>query len=420
MAVIVAQTRKELRQTVGYRTGAMVAISTTSAGTTTSFTDTELANSDGAYNGYHFVQTSGANDGSIRIVDEYTGGSKTGRFRTAMSSAVASGVTGELWAPDMPPARLHDFINEAIRGVTRKASPPVTNVSIHTSRRLTGYDVPTAVVGIQRVEYRSWVDHEDIENCDAAWSESNDADVTVSLDDEDYREGSGAVKLVVAGTVSAGDILASQVVSVDLSGMTHVEFWIKSSTAVAASDLALILSTTANAGTETEKIAVPATTAGEWQRVRVALANPQSDTAIISVGLEYDANAAANDIWIDGIEATREDSETWEPVHRNFWRIDKDQRKLFFDPEGVHQVGHSLLKLIGRQKPSELTTDTATCDVDPIYITEYVHAQVLRARADRNASSREAAHLEADRREAIAMRRLARIQTPSGVRWVDD
>ena len=109
MATIAAQTREQLRQTIGYRLGAMRTSSTTSAGTTTSFVDTELPNADGSQDGKHFVQTSGDNDGSIRIIDEYIGGPKTGRFRTAMGSTVASGVSYELHDTDMPPARIHDL-----------------------------------------------------------------------------------------------------------------------------------------------------------------------------------------------------------------------------------------------------------------------------------------------------------------------
>jgi hypothetical protein len=419
MAVIIAQTRKELRQTIGHRSGAMFASATTSTGSTTSFIDTELPNADNSQNGKHFIQTSGANDGSIRTVDEYSGGSKTGRFRTAMSSSVASGVTYEIWDSDMPVARVHEFINAAVRSVTRKGAPPTTDRSIHSSRKVYSYTVPTAVVGVQRIEYRALVNREDIENCEAAWSESSDSDVTVSLDNGDYRQGSGALKLVVAGTVSTGDILASQAISADLTGMTHVEFWAKASAATAAADLALILSTTANAGTETEKLALPALVANTWTRCRVALANPHDDGAIISAGLEYDANEQANTVWLDGIEATESGTERWEFIHRNYWRIDKGQREIVFDWEGLEQAGYSRLKIIGAKSPGELSSDTDSCDIDPEYIINYALALVMRARADRNADTREAAHLEAERLYGTALDRMRRMQTPSGMRWVD-
>lgn len=420
MAVIAAQTRKQLRQTIGYRLGSMLTSSTTAAGSTTSFEDTELPAGDGTQNGKHFVQTSGDNDGSIRIIEEYIGGSKIGRFRTAMGSAVASGVTYELHDSDMPPARIHDAINEAIRTVTRKGAPPSTDISIHTTSKLLSYSIPTAMVGIARVDVRTLYNREDIDNADSAWSESNDSDVTVSLDDEDYREGSGSNKLVVAGTVSAGDILVSQSGSWDLTGMTHVEWWAKASTATAAGDLALILSTTANAGTETEKLAFPALTANTWTRCRVALANPESDGAIISVGVEYDANNAANDIWIDGVEATQTGSEWWEPIPRRNWRIDKDNRELVLDPEAQGWAMHHMLKINGVKKPTELSSDTDSCDVEPEYIINYATAALMRARGDRRGASRDGAMVEADRLTALALDWRRRAQSINGIRWVDD
>lgn len=419
MALVVPQTRQELRHTIGYRLKAMITSTTTSAGTTSSFVDTELPHVDRWAAGKHFVQTSGDNNGSIRIVDEYIGGATQGRFRTAMGSAVASGVTYDLFDEDVAPARIHDAINEAIRTVTRKGAPSSEDRSLHSSRTQTTYAIPSAIVGIQRIDYRSYYDREDIDNCDAAWSESNDSDVTVSLDDEDYREGSGAMKLVVAGTVSAGDILVSQDVStLDLSGMTHVEWWAKASTATAAGDLALILSTTADAGTETEKLAFPALTANTWTRCRVALANPQDDTAIISVGVEYDANEAANDIWIDGVEATEENTEDWEPVERRLWRIKQDDREIFFDREAVDTIGHSNLLLTGVKTPTILSSDTDSCDVEPEYILNYATAQLMRSVGDRRGTSRDAAHTEADRLMGMALDWRRKVSAPNGIRWV--
>ena len=421
MAVIAAQVRKQLRQNIGDRLGAVVVSTTTTAGSTASFVDTELARADNSLNGKHFGQVSGDNDGSVRIIDQFIGESKQGSFRTVMGSAVASGVTYELWDSDMPPVRVNSFINEAIRTITRKGAPPSTDISIHSTTELTAYTVPTALVGIQRVEYRRRVDREDIHNCDGVWSELVDANVTASLSVEDKREGSAANRFVLAAGLAANDIIASQSVgTLDLSGMTHVEFWAKSSVGQASNSLQLILSTTASAGTETELLGFGVLAAGAWTRVRVALSNPESDTAIISVGIKLATDFGAATIWVDGIEATQEGSETWQYVHRNFWRIDKDRRELIFDVEGAGVIRHSLLKLLGRKKPSQLSSDTDSCDIEPEYIIDYAASQLMRARADRNASSREADLIDADRLMTRALLSLSRVQTPSGTRWVSD
>ena len=420
MAVILSQTRKQLRQSIGFNLGSIITSTTTSAGSTSAFTDTELPGGDQWANGRHFMQTSGDNDGSVRIVEDFTGGAKTGRFRTAMGSAVASGVTYELHDKDMPPARYHDFINRAIRTVTRKGAPPKTDLTIHTSRHVRSHALPTALTGIRHIQYRCYYDHVQIDNCDSTWSELVDGDVTASLDYEDVREGSGACKFVLGANLGAGDIIASESVgSLDLSGMTHFEGWIKSTVATSAGDLQFILSTTASAGTETELVSVPALTANTWTRLRVALSAPSALTAIVSVGLKHTTDLGEATVHVDGLEATEDGSETWATLHRNDYRIDRDQRELVITPTGSY-VGHSLLKILGVQKPTELTSDTDTCDVDPEFIIAYATSQLMLARADRNATSRQAAQIEADALYARALRLQARMRSPSGVQWIDD
>ena len=416
MPIISAQTRKQLRQSIGLNLGAVKLSTTTSAGLATSFTDSELPGSDKFADGKHFVQVSGANDGSIRVIDEYSGGAKTGRFRTAMGATVASGVSYELWDSDMPPERTHDYINRAIRTVTRKGAPTSTDITIHTSTRVRSYTLPTTFIGVQHVLYRASYDHVKIDNCDSVWSELVDADVTASLDSEDDREGSGSCKFVLAAGLGAGDIIASEATgTLDLSGMTHCEWWMKSSVATAAADLQLILSSTANAGTETELLSVPALVANIWTRVRVALANPYSDTAIVSAGLKHTVDLGAATVHTDRIEATEEDSEQWERVHWDDWRIDSDRGDLVFTD---FYVGHSMLKIIGVKLPTELTADTSSCDIDPEYIIDYATSQLMLARADRKATSRESANTQADVLYQRAQRRMSRMDTPSGVRWV--
>ena len=116
--------------------------------------------------------------------------------------------------------------------------------------------------------------------------------------------------------------------------------------------------------------------------------------------------------------ATIEGSEDWVPVHPNFWRINKDSREIVFQSLG--HPGYALLQLIGRGKPTLLTSDSDTCDIEPEYIIAKATSLALRARMDRNADQRQASQVEADRHEALAQQALARQQTPSETRWVSD
>ncbi len=141
-----------------------------------------------------------------------------------------------------------------------------------------------------------------LEDCEDAWNEAVDSDVTSSLDASDFVVGSGSAKLVVTSGASAGDKLATEAISSkDLSGQTHVSLWIKSTVATAAGDLALMLDDSANCASPLETIDIPALVANTWTRVHLPLANPGSDTAIVSIGLKYVVDIGAVTINIDDV-----------------------------------------------------------------------------------------------------------------------
>ena len=246
-----------------------------------------------------------------------------------------------------------------------------------------------------------------IQNCDSAWSESSGTGVTVSAETEDRREGAASNKFVITGSGTAGDIIASQKVSIDLSKFTHVEFWFKSTVTLTSG--------------ETELLSLPAITAGTWTYVRLALSNPLSDSAIISVGFEYDVDIGAVTYQIDAIRATVANSEDWVTIHRNAIKWDKDNRSFSIAyADAPAGSSYALLKLAGVKKPSELDADATSCDVEPEYLINKATAMLLRARGDRRDGNRDAAYLEADQYEALALGALTSQQAPSGTVWIDD
>ena len=421
MAVLLTQTRKQIRQSVGHNVGGVYVSAASATGTTSTLIDNTLSNSNDYIAGRWTVLTSGTNSGAIRIVDHYDGPASQMNFRGAvLSLATASADTYELWDEDLPPARIHDFINRAIRAVPRKAAPPSTIYNFHTGGDVRNFSVPTALVGIQDVFYRSSFVSEVILPCDAAFDESVTASVTASLDQEDYRSGGGSSKFVIGAGVGTGLIASDSISSLDLSGYTHCEFWIKSSVATSAADLTVRLSSTASAGTGTDDISVPALVANTWTYCRVALGNPDLDTAIISVGLRQAVDIGAARVRLDDIRAVRAEAEEWSEIHRAYWYIDQDERELVIKDSALGNIGYTLLKVVGVKKPTELTAETTVCDVEPEYIIAKTTALLMRSHADREAKQREAAHIEADRWEAIAERALGKVQTPQGVRWVSD
>lgn len=148
-----------------------------------------------------------------------------------------------------------------------------------------------------------------IHDCEAAWDELVDGDATVTLDTTIERQGSGCAKMVIGAGLGNGDIIATDnITSLDLSSAEKVRFWAYSTDARASGDLQLLLDDTASCASPVETIDFPALTAATWTLCTLTLANPGSDTAIISVGVKFTNNAEASTIYVDHIRGTFPDA----------------------------------------------------------------------------------------------------------------
>ena len=195
-----------------------------------------------------------------------------------------------------------------------------------------------------------------IEDCEDAWTSG--ADATASLDTGDYKVGSGSCKLVGAG-VNLGAILAYEnFSSTDFSSFTGISLWIKSSVTVAAADLVLALDDTNNCVSPVESISIPALTAGKWTKIYARMADPSNCSAIVSVGLEYNANVADTTIHLDDIRA--ESSYWYMDTGENFTQSDlsvapHDSFAKYFQPVGATMWKHlSVHNLYSATDPSNI------------------------------------------------------------------
>ena len=102
--------------------------------------------------------------------------------------------------------------------------------------------------------------------------------------------------------------------------------------------------------------------------MRMSLSNPETDTAIISVGLEYDSDLGACTVWIDDIKAVANDTAEWAVLPRHLWQIDKEARALVLVRDGKDAVGYALMKITGGDKPALLTDDSSTTEIDENFI----------------------------------------------------
>ena len=382
MAVIQGRTRKEIRQSVGYNLGS-VYVSTATGGDTSTIVDTSLTTVIGGDNdhiGKWIVFTSGGLDGTIARVTDYVASTTTLTFQPTAGSS-ASGLAYELWDGDFAPARVHDFINQAVIEATGSAYDMVEDVSLHTDGHTIRFDIPSGMSMIQDVFHRSSVEFTRLHACNTAFDETVDSDITVSIDSEDKRQGNGSNKFVIAVGASAGDIATDSITSKDISKYDYLEGWAKIALAAgtSAGNLKILLDDTASCASPLETLSVPALTNDTWTFFRVALDNPELDTAIISVGLEYDSDLGACTVWLDDISVVRNDSAYWAKVPRNLWRIDKQSQDLVFDEYLDGFAPYTLIKLVGGDKPALLSSDSTTNEIDDGFIIERATALAFSA-----------------------------------------
>lgn len=374
MAVIQGRTREQLRQSVGYNLGAMRTSTASDTGSTTTVVDNTLTSGgNDRFNGQWLVlqdADASTNDGIIRRITDssVTSNVYTLTFMPSAGAAVVANDTYEIWDDRFPPQRINDFINQSIIDATGHAYTVKEDISLHGDGTTSRLDIPTTIQMVQRVEYRSQVSSTVIHRCDSLFDEATDSDFTQALDTQNRKQGTSSLKLTIAVGASAGDLVSDSITSKDLSKYDTVEMWVKSTVDTSLGNLKLLLDDSASCASPVETLEIPALTAGTWTFVRMSLATPHLDTAIISVGLEYDADLDACVVNIDDIVAVQADTAVWRPLDRRAWHIDRQQRDLILHDDGRSALGYRLVKLIGGAKPALLTSDSATNEIDDQYV----------------------------------------------------
>ena len=393
MAVIQGRTREQLRQSVGYNLGAM-RTSTATGGTTTTVVDsTVVAGGNDRFNGRWLVlqdADASTNDGVVRRVTDssVTDNVFTLNFMPAASAAVASSDTYEIWDDKFPPQRINDFINQAIVDATGHAYTFKEDISLHGDGVTSRFDIPSTLQMVQRVEYRSQISSTVIHGCDVTFDEHTGS-WGQAVDSKDYKRGSSLKITTASGN---GSFISDSITSLDISGYTHLEGWVKATSALAASDFNICLdnATCTCDGNDKETLPVPAVSADTWTFFRIALANPESDTAIVSVGIEYNDNSATNTVWFDDLRVVHNDTAIWTKLDRRAWHVDKQQRDLILHGDGRTALGYRLMKIVGGAKPALLTDDSTTNELEAQYVIHRATGLAMAAVGGGNATDPDA------------------------------
>lgn len=378
MPILQTLTREEIRIAVGYNANAVFEGSTTSASAGTSdIIDTKLRGAVNDFAGKWVIITSGARDGDTAIVTSSTVTPVTLTVSPALGGTLASGVTYELWDKEFRTTLVHNAINQAIHYATGKAFDPEEDVSLHLHASERRYVIP-AVFGdhISKLERRYSFSSAVIDQCESGWTQQTN--VTQAFDTTQRKEGSSSLRLVVAaGAGAAADIASKTIGSLDISRYDRIEFWIRSSVAVAtAGDLTLRLTS----GSVTVSFNIPALTANIWTFVRVTL-NPDDArqlTAVTTVVFRQVTDIGAATIWTDDIKAVENSTARWEEIRPHLWDIDQEAGEIVFKPEWGTPP-YNLLKITGGDKPVLLNADSTASEIDPMFVIAKATELVLMA-----------------------------------------
>jgi len=382
MALTYSKTLTDLRRSVGRNLGKMVTGTTTATGTNTTARDTKLFGGDDEYIGSYIHLTDGTYNGTTHRITDYTASTGTMTF-AQMGGTVASSVTYELWENGFDPDVIDEYINQSMWEITGRVYDPVENLGLHTDRINARWEIPSGIEMIQDIYYRDKFTVKELHNCNTAFDESVDSDFTITANTEEYKTGSASNKIVIADGASAGDTASDTITTVNLEKYDYIEFWIKSTVATSAGNLKLHL---VDAGGIEESLDVPALTADTWKYCRVALSNPEDNTAITQIRFEYDSDLGACVVYLDDIKAVKNDTATWEKLPRDTWRIDKEgtlqgasTADLVLSDRGRALASYRLLKIVGGDKPAELSSDSDTTEVPERFVTAYATALAAQA-----------------------------------------
>jgi len=345
-----------------------VGSTTSSSSDATSVFDTKLRGGNDSKNGRHIRLTSGALDGQESRINDYVQSTGDMTVAPAFTGNPASGISYELWLPEFPPTNVEEFINQAIMDTYGRAYNPVENVSLHTGADRARFDIPSGLSAISKIYARTRISDDELHSCESAFDESVDAQLTATTDTEIKWRGNSSMKITVSASAGGNDLITDSITALDISGNTHVEFWCRSSVATSAADIHILLDDTASCASAVETLALPALTANTDTFVRIALSNPRSDTAIISVGVRFTVDKGASVFWIDDIQAVDENTSIWDTVSRQGWKIEKGTSDLLLTQDARTDLGYVLLKLVGGDAPALLTSDAATCEIDDSYV----------------------------------------------------
>jgi len=397
---IASRTRQQIRESIGDLLGGKMYLGKcTNTGSTTTARDSQIYGGVDDHKGKDIIFLTDATDlGKVRKTTAFDGTDQL-TFSPAITNATAVDDEFEIWE-DYSVAEVNRAINNAIVAATGNILMPINDTTLVKQKNEYEYNIPSNLMAIHSLDYVTdvKVDHS-LETCDTVWDELVDGDVTASIDTSTYRQGSGSLKLVVAAGCAAGDILATEdITSIDITDADEIVLWVRSTVALSAGNIQVLLDNTAQCASPLESLDVTAVAANEMTPITISLSDPTALSAIISVGIKMVTDKGAFTLWIDDIRAQKANSRIYETLSPNMWEIIKAEdigatqtAKIKLTEVGYSAIdNNSRIRLQGYQMAAVLSADASIPDIDPEYIIKYAAGHLLLSRAE-NARERQRA-----------------------------
>lgn len=423
MPVTQRRDRKQLRHSIGLLLGALRQengqVESNPSETSphpAKITDATLAfGTDNEHRGRWVYATDSAGAHHTRRISASTLADRSITVSKDFPSLPTSSWVYELWEADLQPGTVHEFINQAISGVTRKGSVHVVDESFHTGGQVNTFALSSTWTGVKDLSWRSAFTGRQFASLDQPVTVLS-ANVAASVDSADFREGTGAAKLDLQDAASSAEALVEAgSAAVDGRGYDRIEFWHKSNVPLTSSNLMLELR---QGSSSQESVAVPATGQGRWRYASVQLTSPESNGALTGVRVVTGSSDAGQvTVWLDDLKLVRANSETWHRVPREFWEVSPSRRE--FTLTECARFPYARIRATGVRAPFFLETDSQVSEIDAQYLIHAAAAGLLRSRGDRRGSDRDGSMRQADLYEQLAQGLRLRMNTPANIRWVD-
>ena len=165
-----------------------------------------------------------------------------------------------------------------------------------------------------------------VEDCEDAWDELVAANVTSETDAGDFVVGTKSAKITIAEGAGNGILVTEARASLDMHTVKYLALWIKSSVALDAGDLQILLDDHAECVSPLKELNIPALSSNTWTKVWLDLGDASSLTAIISIGLKMIVDKGAFIVRLDDVQAT---NTYWSPMDTDYPEFGTSQRARF-------------------------------------------------------------------------------------------